>query len=41
ILSISEGTQEIASGADDLTGFSKNMHTQSEGLLRLINQFKI
>lgn len=41
ILSISEGTQKIASSADDLTGFSKNMHTQSEGLLRLINQFKI
>ncbi|EMY79729.1 methyl-accepting chemotaxis protein signaling domain protein [Leptospira weilii serovar Ranarum str. ICFT] len=41
ILSISDGTQEIAGGADDLTGFSKNMHTQSEGLLRLINQFKI
>lgn len=41
IVSISEGTQEIASGADDLTGFSKNMHTQSEGLLRLINKFKI
>ncbi|MBE8365211.1 methyl-accepting chemotaxis protein [Leptospira borgpetersenii] len=41
ILSISEGTQEIANGADDLTGFSKNMHTQSEGLLRFIDQFKI
>ncbi|MCG6168604.1 methyl-accepting chemotaxis protein [Leptospira sp. FAT2] len=41
IVSISDGTQEIASGADDLTGFSKNMHTQSEGLIRLINKFKI
>ncbi|MBM9577028.1 methyl-accepting chemotaxis protein [Leptospira sp. 201903070] len=41
ILSISEGTQDIASGADDLTGFSGNMHTQSEALLRLIDKFKI
>ncbi|MBM9500428.1 methyl-accepting chemotaxis protein [Leptospira sp. 201903071] len=41
IVSISEGTQDIASGADDLTGFSGNMHTQSEGLLRLIDKFKI
>ncbi|AOP34700.1 chemotaxis protein [Leptospira tipperaryensis] len=41
IVSISDGTQEIASGADDLTGFSGNMHTQSEGLLRLIDKFKI
>ncbi|PJZ51974.1 methyl-accepting chemotaxis protein [Leptospira adleri] len=41
IVSISDGTQEIASGADDLTGFSGNMHTQSEGLLRLIGKFKI
>lgn len=41
IVSISDGTQEIASGADDLTGFSGNMHIQSEGLLRLIDQFKI
>lgn len=41
IVSISDGTQEIASGADDLTGFSGNMHTQSEALLRLIDKFKI
>ncbi|TGK34889.1 methyl-accepting chemotaxis protein [Leptospira gomenensis] len=41
IVSISDGTQEIASGADDLTAFSGNMHTQSQALLRLIDKFKI
>ncbi|TGK00007.1 methyl-accepting chemotaxis protein [Leptospira langatensis] len=41
ILSISEGTQEVASGADDLTSYSGEMHGQSEGLLRSVDQFKL
>ncbi|TGK04765.1 methyl-accepting chemotaxis protein [Leptospira semungkisensis] len=41
ILSISEGTQEVASGADDLTSYSGEMHGQSEGLLRSVDKFKL
>ncbi|TGK42119.1 methyl-accepting chemotaxis protein [Leptospira andrefontaineae] len=41
IVSISEGTQEVASGADDLTSYSGEMHQQSEGLLRSVDKFKL
>ncbi|EMJ37070.1 methyl-accepting chemotaxis protein signaling domain protein, partial [Leptospira interrogans str. FPW1039] len=41
IMSISDGTQEIASGAEDLTSFSGNMHGQAQNLGKLIGKFKI
>ncbi len=41
IVSISEGTQEIAGGADDLTAFSEEMFRQAEQLSKLIEKFKI
>lgn len=41
IVSISDGTQEVASGADDLTSYSGEMHGQSEGLLRSVDKFKL
>ncbi|EQA81213.1 methyl-accepting chemotaxis protein [Leptospira alstonii] len=40
IMSISDGTQEIASGAEDLTSFSGNMHGQAQNLGQLIGKFK-
>ncbi|SIR04888.1 methyl-accepting chemotaxis protein, partial [Leptospira interrogans] len=40
IMSISDGTQEIASGADDLTSFSGNIHGQARNLGQLIGKFK-
>ncbi|PJZ66356.1 methyl-accepting chemotaxis protein [Leptospira wolffii] len=41
IVSISEGTQDIAGGADDLTSFSEEMLSLSEQLSRLIEKFRI
>ncbi|TGK18845.1 hypothetical protein, partial [Leptospira kmetyi] len=41
IVSISDGTQEIAAGADDLTSFSGEMHGQAEQLGQLIGKFKV
>ncbi|AOP32956.1 chemotaxis protein [Leptospira tipperaryensis] len=40
IVSISDGTQEIAAGADDLTSFSGEMHGQAEQLGQLIGKFR-
>ncbi|MBW0435833.1 methyl-accepting chemotaxis protein, partial [Leptospira yasudae] len=40
IVSISDGTQEIAAGADDLTSFSGNMHGQAENLGLLVGKFR-
>ncbi len=41
IVSISDGTQEVASGADDLTSYSGEMHQQSEGLSKSVDKFKL
>ncbi|TGN08474.1 methyl-accepting chemotaxis protein [Leptospira ilyithenensis] len=41
ILSISDGTQEVASGADNLTNLSADMQRQAEHLSRLIGRFKV
>lgn len=41
ILSISEGTQEIAGGADDLTTFSGETQMLAEQLSKLIEKFKV
>ncbi|MEI7011983.1 methyl-accepting chemotaxis protein [Leptospira licerasiae] len=41
IISISEGTQEIAGGADDLTTFSGETQMLAEQLSKLIEKFKV
>lgn len=41
IVSISEGTQDIAGGADDLTSFSEEMLRLAEQLSKLIEKFRI
>ncbi|WP_411821945.1 methyl-accepting chemotaxis protein [Leptospira sp. 'Mane'] len=41
ILSISDGTQEVAGGADNLTNFSADMQRQAEHLGQLIGRFKV
>ncbi|WP_411821944.1 methyl-accepting chemotaxis protein [Leptospira sp. 'Mane'] len=41
IISISDGTQEVAGGADHLTGYSSDILHQAEHLTELIGKFKI
>jgi methyl-accepting chemotaxis protein len=41
ILSISDGTQEVAGGADNLTNYSADMQRQAEHLGQLIGKFKV